>query len=650
MGRVRLQSFLVLVTLAVCTSAQTPTPQPVSPNALALLNRAYEALQAHDYEPAIALFQQSLPLIPDRLDVRKDLAYTFLKAGDTVAARDEFAEILKRQQEALLPGQPEPDDQVALEYAFLCYETKLPVIARRVFDQLRQPHHGKPSNPTAADAFENIDRPLREGIARWQAALAQSADNFSGHEELAKLAEQRDDLPLASEHFERAWKLRTGRRDLLLDLGRIWKQQGKVEEANAALLAASRGAEPRTGEQARELLGPRYPFVYEFEKSLDLDSTNDALRRELVYLHQAMGNQEAAEKELKKLPPVATPAPSEVGVGATGTESGTAGVALLSRDELPAPTRPLGEARQMGQVSFEKGYLNDALRFLHAAVEEDVEDFDSAIRLGQTYNLLGANREAIRWFDRARTSPDSQTAYEATQAIRNLAPALRRLQTTFWMFPLISTRWANTFAYAQGKVELKTKGPLRPYASLRFVGDVRGKFQPIAGLASQYLSERSVILAAGVATRTWKGATGWFEAGEAIRYMNGPGALAIPDYRGGISYGKLISGRRGLFADTADDGLFVSRFGNDMLLYSQNRTGWTVADSVQFYWNFNGTLDQKHQYWANSVETGPGARITLDGVRFSVNLLRGAYLTNMDNPYGPNFTDLRIGVWYAFTK
>ena len=58
------------------------------------------------------------------------------------------------------------DVNVALEYAFLCYETKQEIAARRVFDRLRK------ENATAAQAFENIDRPLREGIARWKAALA----------------------------------------------------------------------------------------------------------------------------------------------------------------------------------------------------------------------------------------------------------------------------------------------------------------------------------------------------------------------------------------------------------------------------------------------------------------------------------------------
>jgi len=38
--------------------------------------------------------------------------------------------------------------------------------------------------------------------------VALDPGNFSAHEELARLAEQRDELELAAEHFEAAWRLR----------------------------------------------------------------------------------------------------------------------------------------------------------------------------------------------------------------------------------------------------------------------------------------------------------------------------------------------------------------------------------------------------------------------------------------------------------
>ena len=139
------------------------------------------------------------------------------------------------------------DTQSAMEYAFLCNETKRVAEARRIFDRIR-----KTGNPVAETAFRNIDRPLAQGIERWQRAIALGADNFSAHFELATLAEQRDELPLAAVHYEKAWRILPDRRSVLVDLGRVWQAQGRTGEATAALLAASRGGEPRAAEMARE--------------------------------------------------------------------------------------------------------------------------------------------------------------------------------------------------------------------------------------------------------------------------------------------------------------------------------------------------------------------------------------------------------------
>jgi len=595
-------------------------PDPALDPAFVPLDRAYTALRAKNYEEAIRGFEQAEALDPGRASIRKDLAYTLLKIGQTEAARDQFAEAM-----TLDPA----DDQVALEYGFLCYETKQPIIARRVFDRLR-----KSGNPTAIDAFENVDRPLREGIARWKQALEASPDNFSAHEELAKLAEQRDQLDLAAEQYQAAWKSRPARRDLLVDLGRVWQEQGrttpsKIEQAHAALLAASRGGEPRVAEQARELLPSRYPYVYEFEKALDLDPSNEALRRELAYLHLEMGNRAAAEQQLERLPdrPASVPLP-----------------------ERPDPAPP-PDNKLLGEQSLENGYLNDALKYLHAAHENDPTDFEVMLKLGWAYNILKDDREAVRWFDLARQSPDAATASEASRAYGNLTPSLRRLRTTVWAFPTISTRWRDTFAYAQAKTELRLAFPIHPYVSLRFIGDARGQVRMGANISPQNLSESSLIVGLGLASPTWRGLMAWFEAGEALRYQIPPGqtGAALPDYRGGFSYANVVRGPHRLFAETTDDGVFISRFDHDSLLYSQNRTGRSFGENLQLYWNWNATVDAKGEYWANTVETGPGVRFRLNPLQFTVNFLRGAYLVNQSNPYRPNFNDVRIGVWYAFT-
>ena len=213
------------------------------------LDSAYTALRAQSYEAAIDLFHQAITAEPNRPAIRKDLAYTYLKIGEPESARTQFGEAMR-----LDPS----DTHVALEYAFLCNETGHQAEARRIFDRIR-----KTGDATAEQAFQNIDRPLAAEIARWSRALELSPANFSAHHDLAQLAEQRDDLPLAAEHFEKAFQLKPDLRSLLLDLARVRKAQGRIDDSTAALLAASRGGEPRTAEAARELLPARYPYVYD---------------------------------------------------------------------------------------------------------------------------------------------------------------------------------------------------------------------------------------------------------------------------------------------------------------------------------------------------------------------------------------------------
>ena len=47
-------------------------------------------------------------------------------------------------------------------------------------------------------------------------AVAETPNAFSAHQELAQLAEQRDELTLASQHYEYAWSLRRDMRSLPL--------------------------------------------------------------------------------------------------------------------------------------------------------------------------------------------------------------------------------------------------------------------------------------------------------------------------------------------------------------------------------------------------------------------------------------------------
>ena len=104
----------------------------------------------------------------------------------------------------------------------------------------------------------------------------------------------------------------------------------------------------------------------------------------------------------------------------------------------------------------------------------------------------------LHWFGLARKNPDLAISQEAGKAYSNLIPPFKRLRTTAWLYPFFSTRWHDTFGYGQIKTEVKLGDlPFRPYVSMRLFGDTR---LTTGGARPLYLSESSVVLAAGVAS------------------------------------------------------------------------------------------------------------------------------------------------------
>jgi tetratricopeptide (TPR) repeat protein len=649
------------------------------------LARAYSALQARGYDAAIELFRRAAALEPGRADIRKNLAYTLLKTGETEAAREEFGEAMRIDA---------GDDHVALEYAFLCYEARenapaRKAEARRIFDRIRRDGGGE-TRATAEQAFHNVDEPLEKGIARWKEVLAASTPSFSAYYELAQLAEQRDEGELAAANYRAAFRLQTERKSVLLELARVEKTRGNPEGMMAALLAASRGGEPRAAELAREQLPERYPYVYEFRQALELDPKSEELHRELAYLLLRMSEGGAAaragaEEEFRAM---TESSPDDyLAIAQLGLlyredgdkarampylqgvlEKGDAATANRVRIALKMPlvleerqtaTEPL-DPRVLGERSYEAGFLKDAKKYFQQAHEQNPVDSSVMLKLGWTNNLLHDDQAAERWFGLARGSSDPVISGEAAKAYENLRPGVEAFRTTVWLAPAYSSRWNDLFGYGQVKTEFKVKtalfpGWLHPYASVRLVGDARVES---SGANPQALSESAFIFGVGMATRQWHGATAWGEAGTSVSYLHGGGTA---DYRGGVSYARtrgasIAAEHGGWFFETLADSVFVSRFDNDWLNYSQSKTGITsevAGVKMQVFWANNITFDVKRQYWANFVESGPGVRFhpphTPAAATVTVSMIHGVYLVNAGNPRGPNYNDLRIGVWYAFT-
>jgi tetratricopeptide (TPR) repeat protein len=656
-------SAIILALLVGPARGQTPGD--------AELNQAYRALIQKDYDAAITAFHQGLAKQPSNAGAHKDLAYTLLKTGDDTEARDQFEAAMKLN----------PKDEVAaLEFSFLAFETQKPIAARRMFNQLR-----KSSNPqtraTAEQAFQNIDQPLAASIARWQQALQRTdkpndISMFSAHWELAQTAELRDELPLAAEQFAICHQLKPQLSEILLILARVWRELGRAEDANAALLAASRSPDSRTAEQALETMGPmqkRYPYPYEFVAALKLDPGNLPLRKELAYLYVAMHHDGEAISQFEQ---ILTLTPTDQAVrnqlnALKGIKTSFLRAPPSALRSPPSALRapPSADAKEMGMKSYALGYTSDAIKYLTEAHQFDPNDMQVILKLAWAFNQANRNEDAITYFMLARKAPDPKIAAEAAKAYHTLHGDVLP-QTTIWSLPMYSTRWHDLFTYAQIKRSLPIPGLngfnkiVTFYLSTRFMGDVKSATE--AGtFGAQYLSESSFIFGVGASTRTWHHITGWVEAGESVNYLPGRTDLgkSIPDYRGGANFAKgfgqlLGSQRSGLFYETTADAIYVSRFDKDWLFYSQHRAGRTfhLADRAKFQLlaNANYVRDIKEQYWANTLEFGPGLKFhppfLAPNVYFSADFLRGVYLNNFYWPHPPNYYDLRLSFWYARTK
>ena len=229
------------------------------------------------------------------------------------------------------------------------------------------------------------------------------------------------------------------------------------------------------------MLPSRYPYLSEFQRALALDPGNLQLLSDVAY------------------------------------QRGEAGPGLAARRSAnPNGRRPRSRRCQelLGLKSLQKGLLGRCAEVHRKlAHEADPSDYEVMLKLGWAFNLLKDDEAALHWFDLARHSPDPVVADEATKAYRNLAPEWERFRTTFWMYPIYSSRWQDLFGYAQAKTELRLPGVLLP-ASLSF-GAFSGRRarrgerrlrSAISLRARHYLRRRSYhpLLVHGL--------TGWFEA------------------------------------------------------------------------------------------------------------------------------------------
>ena len=258
----------------------------------AALNRAYEAMRAKDYQGAIHYLREATEAAPARTEIRKELAYVYLKIGETEWSREVFEQVVTLDRK---------DERAALELSFLDHETGRRAKALERFRALRA--SPDPSVRREAEAaVERVESELGAGIARWTAAAAQDPRNESVRKELGQLYEDFGDNTRAAEHYEAAWRVQPPRREeLLLPLARARETAGDAAGATGAWLLASYSNDTRIAETARGRLPDRFPWASEFLEALRLDAANTRVRHELAYLFLEVGQREAARQQFERV-------------------------------------------------------------------------------------------------------------------------------------------------------------------------------------------------------------------------------------------------------------------------------------------------------------------------------------------------------------
>jgi Tfp pilus assembly protein PilF len=234
---------LIALALASPRAALSQSVPRQARDAYVQLTQAYAALRLDHYDAAIAGFTRALELVPTRNDVRKNLAYTFFKIGRNDLAKEQFADIVRRDS---------TDETAEIELAFLSFESLQPsdkAIAFRLFDRLS--HAKDPAiRSRAAATFANIDTSVALRMADLSKAMRVEPENNLMSAKFARAAEERGMAALAEEYY-RGSATSESMGDWFA-AARLARAAGRVRDAEAAEQHILDGRNPFLAERVRE--------------------------------------------------------------------------------------------------------------------------------------------------------------------------------------------------------------------------------------------------------------------------------------------------------------------------------------------------------------------------------------------------------------
>lgn len=216
-----------------------------SSEAYRLLDAAYTALREEDLDRAVENFEKAIPLQPERTDIRKDLAYTYLRIGENELGRRQFEKVVELDAK---------DYRSQLELAFLDYDTGLTGLkakARELFVAVARDGDAE-AQSTARGAVSFIDASTAIAIAPFIRAVQLNPGDFFSQFRLAALREERNEYEAALVGY----RLSRPGGSTVADMseGRVLIRLNRKQEALVALARAAAATDNFFwAEEAREL-------------------------------------------------------------------------------------------------------------------------------------------------------------------------------------------------------------------------------------------------------------------------------------------------------------------------------------------------------------------------------------------------------------
>lgn len=297
--------------------------------------------------------------------------------------------------------------------------------------------------------------------------------------------------------------------------------------------------------------------------------------------------------------------------------------------------------------------------FIHAY--ELTQDPTLAMQVAYTYNVLGDNRSAYRYFSLATRSPDPKLNLDAQIAMTNLAGFQMKILPSPWFAefyyaPFYFDRF-NLIVHpmvARVGVVLNKDYQIKLYVSNRWTRDNRSG---TGGQISEVYNDDIELVSLGMSIQPFKKfpLIAFAEAGKAYNLLNIQPRWRN-DFRGGLVYFDRYGAKPtytpkftmplkwvgSLYADA----IYYSRYQNtisDSRLREGLRLFQVQTSTVDLYLTGHMVLDTRHEFYNNFIEYGPGIAITPSN-RYANTIrlesLHGYYLpvnSPSPNPYGPRY-------------